>query len=231
MERYGVINEKRKREIVLLRGRGCVYKKCAFCDYYFDSGKDSDNFIINKEALDKVKGIYGDLEVINSGSVFELDGDTLAYIKRICADKNINTLHFEAHYLYRGRLEEIKKFFSGISVKFKLGVETFDYHMREDVLKKGIPEKDAKIIAKGFDEANLLFGIKGQSVESMESDMRIALDNFQRVCVNIMCKNTSDILPDNEVVSLFKENVYPFYVDDERVDILLNNLDFGVGEV
>lgn len=30
MERYSVINEKRKREIVLLRGSGCAYKSAFF---------------------------------------------------------------------------------------------------------------------------------------------------------------------------------------------------------
>lgn len=72
MERYNIIEEKNKREIVLLRGSGCVYKKCTFCDYYSDSCKDpGENFALNRAVLQFVTGKYGDLEVINSGSVFE----------------------------------------------------------------------------------------------------------------------------------------------------------------
>ncbi len=231
MQRYSVIDNKRKREIVLLRGHGCVYKKCAFCDYYLDSGSDVDNFALNLETLNKVSGIYGDLEVINSGSVFELDSDTLAAIKRLCSDKGIRTLHFEAHYLYRDRLWEIREYFKDIDVKLKIGVETFDYDLRERVLKKGIPQKAPEIIAKGFDEVNLLFGISGQSANSMERDIEIALDNFERVCVNIMCANTSSIAPDRKVIADFVKYIYPKYVDNDRVDILIDNTDFGVGEL
>ena len=42
MLRYGLINEKEPREIVLLRGRGCFYKKCAFCDYHLDASPDDE---------------------------------------------------------------------------------------------------------------------------------------------------------------------------------------------
>ena len=81
MERYSIINEKNSREIVLLRGSGCVYRKCIFCDYYTDRCSDEDeNFRLNKAVLEKVTGIFGDLEVINSGSVFELDKKTLDFI-------------------------------------------------------------------------------------------------------------------------------------------------------
>ena len=231
MERYGIIDKKRKREIVLLRGRGCVYKKCTFCDYYLDCGNDDDNFMLNSIVLSKVNGVYKELEVINSGSVFELDAKTLALIKTVCIDKGIETLHFEAHYLYKNRLEEIRRYFDECDVKFKLGVETFDFKMREEILKKGIPEKDPKIIANGFDEVNLLFGISGQSVISMENDMRIALENFDRVCVNIMCANSSEILPDKTVIDNFVNYLYPKYVNNNRVDNLLKNIDFGVGEL
>ena len=33
MERYSVITEKNRREIVLLRAFPCAWGKCSFCDY------------------------------------------------------------------------------------------------------------------------------------------------------------------------------------------------------
>lgn len=36
MERYSVITNKNPREIVLLRGSGCKWRRCAFCDYHLD---------------------------------------------------------------------------------------------------------------------------------------------------------------------------------------------------
>ncbi|MDE6189567.1 MAG: radical SAM protein [Clostridia bacterium] len=231
MERYGKIREKRKREIVLLRGSGCAYKKCAFCDYYLDSCKsEKENFLLNSQVLQKVDGEFSDLEVINSGSVFELDKDTLDLLKTIAKDKGIKTLHFEAHYLYRDRIPALRKEFGDFDLKLKLGLETFDYDFRETVLKKGIAEKDPLAIAKNFDEANFLFGIKGQTVESMKRDIELGLERFERICVNIMCNNSSSIKPDREVVSAFVNELYPKYVNDYRVDILIENTDFGVGE-
>ncbi|MDE6869405.1 MAG: radical SAM protein [Clostridia bacterium] len=231
MQRYSVIDNKRSREIVLLRGRGCVYKKCTFCDYYLDSCQDEGaNFGINKETLDKVSGIYGDLEIINSGSVFELDDATLEYIQKTCREKGIKTLHFEAHYLYRSRIPQLRERFKDFCLKLKLGLETFDYHLREDVLCKGIAEQDPQKISSGFDEVNLLFGLSGQSVESMQRDMQLALEKFERVCVNIMCDNTTAVKPDKNVIGEFMKFIYPQYIDNVRVDILVNNTDFGVGD-
>lgn len=231
MERYSVIEEKNKREIVLLRGSGCVYQKCAFCDYYLDSGKNvRENDAVNRSVLSMVTGKYGNLEVINSGSVFELGTDTLEYLKTVCEQKAIRTLHFEAHYLYRNRIPELRRFFEGLEVKMKLGLETFDYEFREGVLKKGIPERNPAVISEAFEEANFLFGIAGQSVEGMRRDMELGLRYFERICVNLMCRNSTAVQPDSEVIRRFTEQLYPLYRDNPRVDILLNNTDFGVGD-
>ncbi len=231
MERYGKILSKRKREIVLLRGSGCIYKRCAFCDYFNDSDRDeSANFQLNREVLSRVSGEFGDLEIINSGSVFELDKNTLSLIKDIAYKKAIKTLHFEAHYLYRDRIEELRRYFSDFDLKMKLGLETFDRELRENYLKKGIPEDNPEIISRGFDEANFLFGISGQSVSSMEKDITLGLKYFERICVNIMCENSAPIKPDKKVINDFMNEIYPKYADDYRLDILINNTDFGVGD-
>lgn len=230
MERYGKILEKRKREIVLLRGSGCVYQKCLFCDYHLDKCADEDaNFHLNRQILERVTGEFGDLEIINSGSVFELDSRTMALIRQVCREKGISTIHFESHYLYRNRIPALRREFPEFQLKLKLGLETFDYGFREHVLKKGIPEQDPSVISQGFDEANFLFGLKGQTRESMERDISLGLAWFQRICINVMCRNSTAVSPDQETISLFREKIYPGYRDDPRVDILMQNTDFGVG--
>ena len=230
MERYGLITEKQKREIVLLRGRGCAYKKCTFCDYHLDAcADDRANYALNSAVLDNVTGVYGELEVINSGSVFELDKATLSRIKRLCRDKNIHTLHFESHWLYRSRIPALREEFEDVELKLKLGLETFDCDYRENVLKKGIPEQLPEKISRGFDEANFLFGLTGQSRLSMERDIELGLKYFERICINIMCENSAPVKPDKAVTDVFKRELYPFYKDEPRVDILISNTDFHVG--
>ncbi len=231
MERYSKILSKRQREIVLLRGSGCVYRKCPFCDYYLDRCADAAaNFALNRSVLSRVTGEYGDLEIINSGSVFELDGDTLALIRQIARDKNISTLHFESHYLYRHKIPALRQQFEGFDLKLKLGLETFDAAFREDILKKGIPDTDPAVISRQFDEANFLFGLTGQSTASMLRDIELGLTYFERICVNIMCPNTTPVQPDSAVIRDFMREVYPLYQADPRVDILIQNTDFGVGD-
>lgn len=231
--RYSVIEEKNPREIVMLVGDGCKWRKCRFCDYHLDSSKDIEtNFQINKEALSHVTGVYGELEVINSGSFVDLDCKTLDFIKEVCSTKGISIIHFECHYMHKDVVEAFKRSFRDIGVEcfIKLGLETFDYELREKVFVKGIDEKDPSKIAKYFDEINLLQGITGQDAESMINDIEIGLKYFRRVCVNIMIENGMPVKPDKKVINEFMNRVYPIYKDNDRLDILLNNTDFGVGE-
>lgn len=231
MERYSIIKEKNPREIVLLRGKGCAYKKCTFCDYHTDCGSnEEENYLLNKTILEKVTGFYGQIEIINSGSVFELDHKTSELIKDICHDKGIKTIHFECHYLYKNLIPVLRELYKDFELKMKLGLETFDYDLRETVLQKGINERDNLIISKNFDEANLLFGISGQNIDSMENDIALGLKYFERICINIMCKNSTRIKPNTRVISDFTKYLYPKYKDNSRIDILLNNTDFGVGD-
>lgn len=231
--RYSVIKDKNPREIVMLVGDGCKWRKCRFCDYHLDSSKDIEaNFQINKEALEQVTGIYGELEVINSGSFVDLDSRTMDLIREVCSSKEISKIHFECHYMHKSEVKAFKESFHDIGVEciIKLGLETFDYELREKVLVKGIDEKNPAEIAKYFDEINLLQGIAGQNAESMLNDIEVGLKYFSRVCVNIMVENGMPVKPDKKVIEEFMNKVYPIYKDDNRLDILLNNTDFGVGE-
>lgn len=230
--RYSIIEEKNPREILMLRGRGCAWKRCTFCDYHLDASLDeAENFKINLAEIEKVTGKYHHLEVINSGSFCELDANTMDAIRKKCKEKAIHTIHFETHWIYRRKIQELRGFFDeiGTTVKVKIGVETFDEAFRETVFQKGMPHATAEDIAAYCNEVCLLFGITGQTVDSMRRDIETGLAHFERVCVNIMVPNTTGIVPDEAVIRLFKEKLYDQYIDNPRVDILLNNTDFGVG--
>ena len=232
MIRYSIIHEKNPREILLLRGFGCRYRRCAFCDYHLDcSSNEEENLALNLEAMEKVTGIHHHLEVINSGSFPELGKETLNALIRLCQVKQINTLHFECHYLYREAIPLWREAFAkvGTILKIKIGVESFDYSFRENVLKKGITEANPAIIAHAFDECCLLFGFTGQTVQSMRHDIDTGLKHFERVCINIFVENTTALKPDKSVINEFITKIMPDYIHNNRVDILLDNTDFGVG--
>lgn len=230
--RYSVITDKNPREIVLLRGSGCRYKKCRFCDYHLDfSRNEKENFELNKGILSKVTGIYQSLEVINSGSFPELDIETMKEIENVCVRKGITQLRFEVHWMYHKHVKKWKEHFKekGIILKIKMGVETFDEAFRKDVFDKGMEHVLPEEIASVADEVCLLFGVTGQTLESMTEDIETGLKLFERICINIMVENSTEIHPDNNVIEMFMKNLYPKYIDNPRVDILLHNTDFGVG--
>lgn len=233
LSRYSVIEDKNPREIVLLRGRGCAWNRCRFCDYHLDASQDEQaNLVLNREALSHVTGQHHRLEVINSGSFAELHPSTLLEIDQVCREKKIRDLHVESHWLFRNTLPALREHFAAMGVRLhvKIGVETFDAEYREQVLDKGIDEADPAAIAAPFDDCCLLFGLSGQSVESMKLDVETGLAHFERVCINIMVPNTTPVQPDLAVREAFVREIYPLYKNNPRVDILLENTDFGVGE-
>ena len=80
-----------------------------------------------------------------------------------------------------------------------------------------------------FDVVNLLVRVKGQTLEQIETDIKIGIENFDRVCVNLY-KEMDDIMPADEALkNRFMKEMYPLYKDFENVDILVENTDFGVG--
>ncbi len=230
--RYARITEKNNREIVMLRGRGCSWRKCRFCDYHYDFSLDeASNFKLNEAVLGEVTGLYQRLEVINSGSFTDLDEATIGRIEAVALSRDIRWLHVECHWNDREAMRALKQRWAqrGICVKVKTGVETFDSLFRESYLCKGITTHDPAEIAAWFDECCLLQGIPGQTAESMLADIQTGLEYFERVCINIMQNNTKSIKADPKVIRLFAQEIYPRYRDNERVDILMENTDFGVG--
>lgn len=229
MDRYSEINNKNKREIVLLKGFPCKWGKCSFCDYTLDNDNDEDDMNrLNFEVLENITGKYKVLEVINSGSCFELPKNTLDRIKSIIIEKNIEKLFLESHWCYKNRLDEMRRFFN-IPIIFKTGVESFDYNFRNNFLKKNAKFKTVDELKTYFDSPCMMVGIKGQTKEMIDKDMDIVLNNFEHATINVFINNTSSIKRDEELVTWFKEK-YKFLDENEKIEVLYNNTDFGVGE-
>ena len=227
MDRYALIHTKMPREFVLLQGAGCRWKKCTFCDYHEDVS--STPFVINEPVLRQVTGEYGVLDVINSGSAMELDSETIALIKELVRDKQIHTLWFEAHYMYRKKLAEFAKQFEGVSVKFRCGVETFDVELR-DLWKKGIPSSvSPEDVAKYFQGVCLLCCTEGESKEHIMNDIEIAKKHFEYFSVNVFCNNSTPVKQDTDLAQWFAREVYPQIKDVDGIEVLMENTDLGVG--
>ena len=227
MERYAIIHTILPREFVLLQGTGCRWKKCTFCDYHADV---SDNpFAVNKEVLAEVQGVYGVLDVINSGSAMELDEQTIAMIKEVVQEKQIHTLWFEAHYMYRNQLAKFAEQFDGVEVKFRCGVESFDGSLRQQWNKGIAASVTAEDVAKHFQGVCLLCCTQGDSKERILKDIALAEQYFEYASVNVFCENSTSLKRDNALSKWFVEEVYPNLKESEKIEILINNTDLGVG--
>ncbi len=233
MERYSIIRDKMPREFVLLQGTGCRWRRCEFCDYHSDVSDDP--FEVNRQVLEQVTGEYGVLDVINSGSAFELDDRTIELLRRIIVEKNIHTLWCEMHWMYRNRLEQFaQRILDGVSnsqlsIKFRCGVETFDGSLRKR-WNKGVPEGvTAEEVARYFQGVCLLCCTEGETRERIVHDIELARKHFEYFSVNVFCNNTTKIKRDQALVDWFVSEVYPMIKDDPRIEVLIDNTDLGVG--
>jgi len=226
IERYSVIDKKNPREIVLLKSTKCRWGRCTFCDYIHDNSDDIEHIIeLNKEILSMVSGELNQLEIINSGSCFELPTETLKDIKDIVEEKNIETLYFESHFMYRNRLDEIQDFFNA-KIIFKCGIETFDNEFRR-FLNKGFSASPEEI-AHYFSSICLMVGIKGQTKEMIQRDIKFLEDHFEKGCVNVYIDNSTEIKSDPQLIEWFEQE-YAYLEKNPQIEVLWHNTDFGVG--
>lgn len=229
MERYSRILEKDKREIVLLKSRPCIWGKCSFCDYIEDNDIDqNENKKINDEVLNKITGQYGVLEVINSGSFFELPDETIERIYKIIGEKKIKRLYIEAHYLYKRKIKALREKFK-IEIIVKTGIETFNDEMRNNVLNKNVHFDKIEEILEDFDSPCLMVGIQGQTKEMIRKDIEILTKYFDHGTINIYRNNSTPIKRDEELIKWFDEE-YHDLKNNRKYDYLGIPTDFGVGD-
>ncbi len=180
----------------------------------------------NRRALSEVTGKYGTLEVINSGSVFELPEKTLEDIGDLVESKKIKQLVFEAHWMYRRRVDEMREFFK-IPIFYKTGVETFDNDFRQKILKKGAGFQTPEEVSEYFDSPCLMIGIEGQTREMIARDIEIIQEHFEHATINIYHNNSTHVKRSDVLVRWFLEE-YHWLLEDPRFEVLLNTEDFGV---
>ena len=228
MDRYSEVTNKNQREIVLLKAFPCKWGKCSFCDYILDNSKEEEEINkLNFEVLENITGKYKVLEVINSGSCFEIPKATLLRIKEIIKEKKIERLFLESHWIYKKKIQEMRDFFE-IPITFKIGVETFDNEFRNGYLNKNANFESVEELKEYFDSPCIMVGIKGQTKEMIDRDMEIVQKHFDHATINVFINNTSEVKRDQGLVDWF-ENKYKFLIENPKIEILFNNTDFGVG--
>ena len=201
--RYSKVEGKFQREIVLLKSFPCAYGKCSFCNYIEDNSNDEEEVNrVNLEVLEEITGEFGILEVINSGSVFEIPKKTLEKIREVVYKKDIKILYFEIFYSYLSRLNEIIDYFN---------------------------EKKIKELSEKIYSVCLLIATQGQTKEMIKKDIEIGLKYFKAITINVFVNNGTTVKRDVELVKWFVQDMKHLFNDD-RIEILIDNKDLGVFE-
>ncbi|WP_022820052.1 radical SAM protein [Fusobacterium russii] len=233
--RYNKIEGRFAREIVLLKSFPCIYGKCSFCNYIEDNSLNEEEInSINREVLSEITGEFGILEIINSGSVFEIPKQSLEKIRDIVYEKDIKILYFETYYSYVSRLDEIITFFNEykkIEIRFRMGIETFDNDFRVNIYNKNfiINEKNLEFLSKKIYSVCLLIATKGQTEDMIKKDIELGLKYFKALTINVFVNNGTKIQRDDKLVKWFVNDMRQLF-NDERIEILINNKDLGVFE-
>lgn len=229
MKRYGVVTHKDSlhREFIMLRGSGCGWAKCTFCDYCVDKDNNiQQNYKVNREVLKKVTGVHRCLQVVSSGSFSELDFQTIAMLQDVVRDKGIKHLILETHTMYEKQLPNIRALFPGVEVSMIIGAETFDIELRKK-LNKGHGSRTVEDFAKHYQWTNILFGFEEENaLERLEKDVMLALDYFDRFTICIFCDNDTDVKRDNKLVDEFyNSSLFEFLRTDSASRYMCEILD------
>ena len=154
---------------------------------------------------------------------------TIDLINALVEENHIHTLWVEMHYMFRNQLEDFAKLFPRVSVKFRCGIETFDAELREKWNKGVAKDVTAEDVARYFQGVCLLCCTKGEEKERIQRDIDLALRYFEYFSVNLFCNNTTQVKRDEELAQWFEKEIDPQIKDNPKVEVLLNNLDLGVG--
>ncbi len=185
----------------------------------------------NHNVLSNITGTHGILEVINSGSVFELPEQTIKEILQIAKQKKISIIYFEIYYGYMKKLAQLREMFSDIEIRFKMGLETFDNNYRNNTYNKRftIQENEYPEISKQVHSICLMICTKGQTKEMIANDIALGLKHFRHITLNVFVNNGTTIERDPSLVEWFCSN-YQHLFNHPQVEALLNNHELGVFE-
>ena len=128
-------------------------------------------------------------------------------------------------------MDEIRDYFHGVEIRFRVGVETFDDRYRIDSYGKNfvIDKVTLKKLRDEFYSACLLVCTVGQTEEMITKDIEMGLANFKQITINVFIDNGTEVRQDKKLVHWLMKK-YSHLKADPRVELLYDNKDLGVFE-
>ncbi|WP_456471745.1 archaeosine biosynthesis radical SAM protein RaSEA [Methanocaldococcus sp.] len=146
--------ERAKCLVIILKTKGCSYRKCLMCSYYLDSLNEvNDRDIINQfEYAIKKYEDFDMVKIFTSGSFLddrEVSQKVREYILNKLKDKEVH-IESRVEFINESKLEEIKDY----NLVIGLGIESFNPKIRE-VINKGISNEEIEKAIKLINDYGL----------------------------------------------------------------------------
>ncbi len=176
------------RLVLILRGPPCTWAKCTFCPFAIDQTLDmrrliEDNTKIISEAEELLEEKnYPRISIYNGGSIYELPLHTLAQLAPLTRNRMVD-VETRPEMATRESIQALLRLLEPRHLVIRIGFENIDEHIREDVLRKGIPQQEIHRItrlAKTLREEGqpvsfctyILFGMEGIPEETVIETLR-----------------------------------------------------------
>jgi len=166
-----------RRVIVVLQGFPCSWGKCSFCPFYLEQSAslreilERDREIVAK-AMELAREVRADrITVFNGGSFFELPLAVVEMLKPLARGRVLD-IETRPEFLSISSVSTILRILEPSRLVVRVGLEVFDERIRNEVLRKGIPQSEIHRLHKLRESlratgapveivAYVLFGIEG----------------------------------------------------------------------
>jgi len=186
-----------RRLVVILRGFPCAWGKCTFCPFAVEQSLhtrhviEDNRKIIGKAVQLAEEGGYERVAVFNGGSFHELPYDSVEKLRPLARGR-IFEVEERSEYVTLDMLETLIGYYRPQRLIVRVGFETANERIREEVLRKGMPDSEMLRLSRLRLEARerglpveiwtyLLFGMEGIPEDSVYESLRVFKKLFDGV--------------------------------------------------
>ena len=136
-----------RRLVVILKGFPCSWGRCTFCPFALEQSFNLREVIetnrrIVKEAVEVAeKEGYERVAVFNGSSFHELLYDTVERLRPL-AKERVFEVEERSEYVTRESVKALLQYYTPRRLVIRVGFEVFDERIREDLLRKGMPNTE-----------------------------------------------------------------------------------------
>ena len=185
------------RMVVILRGYPCAWGKCTFCPFALEQSTSIARILEdNRRIIERALRLLAEdpvprVAVFNGGSFHELPYDTVERLRPLARGR-VFEVEERSEYVTLDGLEALVDYYRPRRLIVRVGFETADERIREEVLRKGMPDSEMHRLSRLRVEARerglpveiwtyLLFGMKGIPPESVARSLRVFRRMFDGV--------------------------------------------------